>query len=242
MKKSRIEKDSWLLTRPIAHRGLYDDHSPENSRAAYEKAIEKNIPIEMDVQLTKDLIPVCFHDDNISRMTGVDSLIWDMTYEELSKVRLSGTDEKIMTFAEFLTFVNGRTPVLIEVKSQRVKKTIADKMIPLLENYRGEFAVQSFDPLIMAEFAKKKPEWTRGQLVDKDRHKGRIPLLIDFMLWHAMFNVIVHPDFINMNLRYLPVKRMRKKRPMLCWTVRSEEDLEIAREHADNFIYEKIRI
>ena len=72
--------------------------SPKNDKAnkAFEKAIELNYPIETDVQLTSDLVPVCFHDDNLKRMTGKDSLIWDVSYEEVSKLTLSDSQEKIL--------------------------------------------------------------------------------------------------------------------------------------------------
>ena len=86
--KSRIQKGFWLLERPCAHRGYFDNNSgiPENSSAAYKRAIEKNYPIEMDIQLSKDGKLVCFHDDNLKRMCGVDKnnidefLAWDKIY------------------------------------------------------------------------------------------------------------------------------------------------------------------
>ena len=99
--KGRIEEGHFLVARPIAHRGLHGNGVPENSAAAYIKAIEAGYPIEMDVQLTKDLQVVCFHDDDLKRMTGVDSLIYDKTYAELKELRLAGTDERIMLFFFF---------------------------------------------------------------------------------------------------------------------------------------------
>lgn len=50
----------WLY----AHRGLHDNatEAPENSMAAFRKAVDAGFGIELDIQLTKDRIPVVFHD------------------------------------------------------------------------------------------------------------------------------------------------------------------------------------
>ena len=243
MGKCRIEEGHWLLNTPVAHRGLHspDDGIPENSMMAYAAAIEKGYPIEMDIQLTKDNALVCFHDDNLKRMTGVDSLVWDKTLEEVESLSLAGTDEKIPLFDDFLKFVNGRTPVVIELKSQRTKGVIVDEAIKRLDNYKGDFVVQSFDPFIMREFRKKRPQFIRGQLVDKSRHKN-LPWIADKLLGMAFFNFTVKPDFMNMNVKYLPVNgRMIKNRRLICWTIRSEEDRIKAEKYADNYIFEVIR-
>ena len=96
--KSRISKDSWILNRPIAHRGLHGDGVPENSKAAYLAAIASGYPIEMNVQLTADEQLVCFHDDNLKRMTGEDALIlWNDciidTYEKHTAADKSGDQQ-----------------------------------------------------------------------------------------------------------------------------------------------------
>lgn len=243
MEKCRIEKDHWLLKTPVAHRGLHSPESgvPENSMKAYAAAIENGYPIEMDIQLTKDNVLVCFHDDDLKRMTGVDAFVRDKTFEEVRAMRLAGTDEIIPTFDEFLAFVGGRTPIVIELKSQKNRGIIADETIKRLDNYKGDFVVQSFDPFIVREFRKKRPQFIRGQLVDKDRHEG-LSWITDKLLGMAFFNFTVKPDFINMNVKYLPVKgKMIKNRRLICWTARSEEDRKKAEKYADNYIFEGIR-
>ena len=64
-----------------AHRGLHDNNSdaPENSMAAFRKAVDAGYGIELDVQLTKDRIPVIFHDDTLKRVCGVDGYVKDYT-------------------------------------------------------------------------------------------------------------------------------------------------------------------
>ena len=241
MTNCRIKEGHWLLEKPVAHRGLHTKTEPENGMKAFSAAIENGYPIETDVQLTSDNALVCFHDDNLLRMTGVDSLVWDKTYAEVKELTLGGTDEKIPSFDEFLSFVDGRVPLVIELKSQRTKGVIVDEVIKRLDNYKGEFVVQSFDPFIMREFRLKRPDYIRGQLIDKGRHK-QLSFIADKLLGMAFFNFTVKPDFMNMNVKYLPIsKRMAKNRKVICWTVRTEEEKANAIAYADNYIFENIR-
>ena len=71
----------------IAHRGLHNEIVPENSMLAFKKAIEKNIAIELDLQITKDNKVIVFHDRNLKRMTGIDKLVDECLYEELKDIK-----------------------------------------------------------------------------------------------------------------------------------------------------------
>ena len=63
-----------LLGVLYAHRGLFDNDTdaPENSLPAFRRAIEAGYGIELDVQLSKDGVPVVFHDASLERMCGVE--------------------------------------------------------------------------------------------------------------------------------------------------------------------------
>ncbi|MBQ7643249.1 MAG: glycerophosphodiester phosphodiesterase [Clostridia bacterium] len=240
--KGRITDDSWIIKRPIAHRGLHGGDIPENSKAAYLAAIEAGYPIEMDIQLTSDGEAVCFHDDNLKRMTGTDALVWDKTLAEVKSLKLGGTKEGIMTFEEFLSFVGGRVPLMIEIKTQKRYKELVSRAISLLNGYKGEYAVQSFDPRIMGEVRKLAPDIIRGQLITRERHET-VSYPVFLILGYGLMNFISKPDFINMDLRFLPVsKRLRGKKRVICWTVRGEDDKEKAEKYAENYIFENMRI
>ena len=73
-----------------AHRGLHDNETPapENSMAAFRKAVDAGYGIELDVQVTKDKIPVVFHDFTLQRVCGQEGKVCDYTYEELQKFHL----------------------------------------------------------------------------------------------------------------------------------------------------------
>ena len=66
----KAEKWKGFRHRYYAHRGLHDAQSdiPENSIAAFLKAVENGYGIELDVQLTKDGRPVIFHDVKTGRL------------------------------------------------------------------------------------------------------------------------------------------------------------------------------
>ena len=65
---------SWLTARPIAHRGYHDMNRQrwENTLSAFDAAIERGFAIECDVHLSKDEVPVVFHDLDLKRLTGED--------------------------------------------------------------------------------------------------------------------------------------------------------------------------
>lgn len=237
----RIGKEHWLVNSPIAHRGLWGEEISENSEAAFSVAIENGYPIETDVRLTKDGRLACFHDDSLLRMTGVDALVRETSYDDISKLRLDGSESRIPLFEDFLSIVGGRVPVLVELKSSGNRKLLVDEVIKALDSYDGEFAVQSFDPLVLREFRKKRPEYIRGQLFDKSRHEN-LSLVVDKLLSVCFFNFLTKPDFVNSNVEYLPVsKRIKKNRRVLCWTIRDSDGRAKAERNADNYIFERIR-
>ena len=175
-------------------------------------------------------------------MTGVDAFIWDKTLAEIKEMRLANTEEGIMIFKEFLSFVHGQVPLMIEIKTTARYKEVAEKTVEALKEYDGEFAVQSFDPRIMKVVKELNPEIIRGQLICRNRHKG-VAWAKDFLLRNGLLCFMSDPDFINMNVEHLPVpKRIKKDRKVLSWTIRNEEDKAKADKFADNCIFEHIRI
>lgn len=101
-----------------AHRGLWNaaEGVPENSLPAFARAAEQGYAIELDIQITKDGRIVVFHDDTMKRMCGNEGKISDYTYEELQQFHLGDSTEKIPLLREVLQTVDGRVPLLIEIK------------------------------------------------------------------------------------------------------------------------------
>ncbi|MBE6856983.1 MAG: hypothetical protein E7500_06095 [Ruminococcus sp.] len=133
----------------FAHRGLFDDEMiPENSLSAFQRAIDAGLGIELDVRLTKDGVPVVFHDKTLRRMCSDTRKISKITYDELKKLRLKGSDEGIPTLEQTLELIGGQVPLLVETKLPKrrtLSRRLERRIIPLLRDYKGDFSLQSFN-------------------------------------------------------------------------------------------------
>ena len=155
---------SFLKKELIAHRGLHNKSIPENSIPAFKEAIKKNYIIELDVHALKDGNVVVFHDDNLKRLTGFDKKIKDTTYDEIRNLRLNNTNNHIPLFKDVLKLVDGRVPLLIELKYDNKVGFLEDKLINILNDYKGLYAFQSFSPFSLM-YLKKYSNVPRGLLV-----------------------------------------------------------------------------
>lgn len=233
----------FLRERPIAHRGLWnmEKEIPENSIPSFEKAIEKKFPIEIDVHLLEDGKVVVFHDDDLNRMTGVKKKIKDCTYEEIEKLRLKGTQYKIPLLSDVLDLVDGRVPLLIELKHDRKVGETEAALMEVLKGYRGMYAVQNFSPRSIMWFKKNYPDVPRGQLAS-NFSKERMPKIEKLFLKNLYLNFLAKPDFIAYAIHDFPNKRVehfrRTGKLVLGWTVRTNEDFEEAKGNCDNVIGE----
>ncbi len=245
-------RESFLFTTPIAHRGLHGDNIPENSYTAFENAIKEGYAIEIDVRFTKDKKVVIFHDDDLTRLTGVDGKLIDRTYEEISELRLNGTDEPIPLFEDFLKFLNGRVPLMVEIKNVGKVEGLVEATHAILSNYGGEYAIQSFNPFYVKEYKKLAPKIFCGQLASRSENKKdyestpALWKLKNLLLSRMTLNFYVKPDFVSYNINNLPYKRAekyakKKNKLLLCWVVRNESDYEKAKGIVNNIIFENIR-
>lgn len=234
----RIPEDFWLTGKPIAHRGLWDENIPENSLLAYEKAAEKRYPVEIDVYLTKDGKIVSFHDVSLERMTGEKGLIYEKSYEELKNLRLNGSAHTIPLLEEVFSVCEGKSPLLIEIKDQPRGKELTEKLVGILKNYRGEFAVQSFNPLYIRQVKKRAPQFIRGILATTNVSSIQSSLKRRIVKKMSL-NFLIKPDFISYDyIGYpLPEKKVKKK-ICLAWTVTSYEIWDKIKPYVDNIIFE----
>ena len=186
--------------RYFAHRGLYseDQSVPENSLPAFEAACLKGYGIELDVQLSRDSRVVVFHDDDLERACGIKSRVDAFDLDELEKMPLFGTGERIPLFTEVLETVGKRVPLIVELKTGPRKAELCEKTLSILREYGGEACVESFDPLIVSWFRKHAPEMLRGQLSQQAgafRYLG-INSVLSFVLANLMLNFLARPEFV----------------------------------------------
>ncbi len=228
-----------------AHRGLFDNAAlPENSMGAFARAVEKGVGIELDLHLTKDGRVVVFHDATLERMCGKKVPLSALTWEQLKKERLLGTEYGIPLFEEVLKLVNGKVPLLIELKGESANDELCWKVAPMLDAYGGEFCIESFNPLLLRWFVKHRPDMARGQLVTNLVKEGREGnRLLNFALSKMLLNFLSRPDFIACDGKYQKgvgffVCRKLFRTPFFLWTVRKKALFEHNHRRGDHSIFE----
>ena len=241
--KGKAPADPRLLT-DYAHRGLHGHGVPENSQQAFEKAVQAGYGIELDVQLSSDGEVMVFHDYTLIRMTGKDAKLCQLTAQELQALSLAGTEQTIPTFLQVLELVDGRVPLLVELKGEDLNSDLCPKVASLLKDYKGPYCVESFNPLLVRSIKKHLPGVYCGQLytnVCRDKKKYS-PL--NLILSAMAFNFLAGPNFIAYNLKdrnSLPVRLACRLygAPRFVWTVQNEKDVETAHKLGEYPIFEK---
>ena len=231
--------------RYFAHRGLHDNASdaPENSMAAFRKAVEAGLGMELDVQVTKDGVPVVFHDFKLERICGAPGKIADSTYEELQAYTLCDSKERIPRFSELLEMVDGQVPLIVEIKAETANVSCCGIIDSLLRAYRGPYCIESFNPMVLWWFRRNHGDVVRGQLSSNFRREGEYWNILYFAMTHLLFNFLTKPDFIAYNHKFSeePGRRMCRRlyrHPAAAWTIRSQQDLEALKGEYDVFIFD----
>ncbi len=228
---------AWMTKRPIAHRGLHDGNKKvwENTLAAYSRAMDANYAIECDLHLTKDGVPVLFHDSELKRLTGEAGHVRERTARQMTALSIGGTDEKVVTLDQMLTHVAGKVPLVIELKGDvGYDDGLVAAVAKRLANYRGHAAIMSFDHHLIREFAKRAPD-VPGGLTAEGLKDADI---------EAHFSMLAHGiSFVSYNVHHLPNRfislvRQELHMPVITWTVRDAQMLAHTYAHADQATFE----
>lgn len=202
------EQRAPFMGRNYAHRGLHkiDKSVPENSLPAFEAAARIGYGVELDVHLTRDGEVVVFHDDDLKRICGADGRIEDMTLDQLRQYRLCGTEYGIPTLKEVLAAINGRCPMIVELKKSGRRRELCRKAYELLKDYGGRWCIESFDPRMVLWFRVHAPEVLRGQLSTRMSELRRSTSPIQaFILSRLFMNFLTRPHFIAYEIGRKPL-------------------------------------
>lgn len=232
---------TWITDKPIAHRGLHNKIYPENSMAAFNNAIKNGYPIELDVNFTKDMNVVVIHDSNLERLTGVSKKVKDVTYNELKNLKILNTEQSIPLFKDVLRLVDGKVPILIEIKGCENISALCCEVNNILQGYKGDYAIQSFDSSVITWYSKNVPEVKKGILINDINDEGSLK-----SYKKIISNTYDKADFISININSLEDKRIQDLRktgyPIISWTIQSEDKKLKAKNYSDNYIFDNDKI
>lgn len=249
----------WLTARPIAHRGLHDrgaGNVVENSPSAARAAIARGFAIECDVQITKDGEAVVFHDFDLDRLTAAHGRVDALDAIAVQALVLRGTDDPILSLDDFLAQVDGRVPVVVEIKSRfDGDLRLAERTARCAGAYAGPVCLESFDPFVIAHLRRDRArlgiahvplgmvaQANYGDPADEWAHldPGHKYALAQFLFFD-----ITRPDFLSWSVKDLPhaipnLCRAGLGMPVTTWTVRTPEQREIAKAWADQIVFEGV--
>ncbi len=227
-----------------AHRGLHNDERAENSMSAFRAAVDAGYGIELDIRLSKDGKLVVFHDDTLDRVCGREGKVVDFTSEELASFSLRGTSDGVPLFSDVLALVDGKVPLLVEIKEDPGNSAVSLAACEMLRGYKGEYIVESFNPLSLVTVKKNMPEVCRGILSHRYYEYEQYKKPLYFLLQALLLNFLCRPAFIAYDHRHASAFSLRFCRamfgvPTMAWTVRSaEEEHEARKAGFDGIIFE----
>lgn len=235
-----------IYNTPIAHRGFHTPTVDENSLAAFKAAMDAGYGIEIDVHVTSDKQVVVMHDTTTGRTMDKDLVVVENTYEKLSSLKLQLTKEKIPLLSDVFALIDGRVPILIEVKAENnYSPHLVESVIREVEKYthKETLGLQSFNPYVVRAMREAQNEVPVGQLMS-DALPGQSKL-VHFLYRTLLVLKISKPHFFSYDVAYIKkrrIQRKRKKMPLLAWTIDTEEKYAITKRFADNIIFEHINL
>ena len=212
---------------------------------AFSAAIKHGYAIECDIELTKDCEAIVFHDDEIDRLLDGKGMVKTFTTKELKKKRYRHGNDQIQTMGEILEQVDGRTTLVIEIKSLWDEDmTLTHRALDVLADYQGPHALMSFDPHIIACVAERSPVTVRGITADRvtDPYYNMLSLARRLEMQSFSHLPRSKPHFVSFDANGLPFAAVGEIRdrghPVICWTIRSPEQATQALRYADQITFE----
>jgi glycerophosphoryl diester phosphodiesterase len=163
----------------IGHRGAAG-HAPENTLSSVQKAFDLGVTwVEADVKLSRDGIPVLFHDDRLDRTTDGNGTVAQKTLDELKRLDAGRwfdpafTGESIPTLEELVARLTElQMGLILELKPSRGQEAETGRIVAEMfqDLWLAELpapVISSFKPAALAAFAEVAPDMARALLVHK---------------------------------------------------------------------------
>lgn len=213
-----------------AHRGA-SAHAPENTLLAFELAHELGADgIELDVQLSKDGVPVVIHDERIDRVSDGTGYVRDYTLEELKGFNVNQKfskygKAKIPTLAEVYDLVKGMDLLInLELKNSEIfYEDMEEKVLRLAEEkeVEGRMVYSSFNHYSMRKIQRLLPSAKTALLYSEG--------ILDIGEYGEKNGAYaVHPSLRNMEYPGVDIVKECHERGVRVhvWTVNETEDID----------------
>ena len=199
----------------------------------------------MDIHFTKDFKIIVFHDFFLGRLTTKTGFVFNKNLSYIKKAKLSN-NEKVPTIEEVFNLVNGRVPILLEIKySKYIKKNLnmfTSVLAEKLESYKGSVALMSFNSDLIKYIRKRN--FFRKFPLGLTTSFPKIESIGSKIKNNKIENEIVanRLQFISQDwkgIKNIRVKRLKKLNiAILSWTITSREIEESLKGLADNITFE----
>jgi len=196
----------------------------ENTLSAYQAALDAGVDgIELDVSMTADGRLVCFHDDDLMRISGVKDRLRSTRYADLRAIPLEGR-ERIPTLDEALDVIGTKVPVILDVKpAGKLDFAIVRPLTRLLRRRQAgsslNVTVSSFNYFLLDRLVAALP-WLRiGFLFSPDSPHATIGM---WKHWSQRYHA-VHPA--RSLVSSLSVEKWRKSGwSVVTWVVNEPDE------------------
>ncbi len=246
-RRGNRDTEKFLKVR-FAHRGLHNKPTtPENSMSAFCLAVEKGYGIELDVHLMADGRLAVIHDSSLKRTANADIRIEELVTQDLNAFNLEESDEKIPLFSEVLKLVDGRVPLLVEIKTEGNVAAVTKAAVQELKNYAGDYCIESFDPRSILWLKNHAPHIVRGQLTQNFiKEDANLSFFTRLLLTPLFLNFLNRPDFIavkDTDRKGFQIKVCKKlwKMPLFAWTITDKNEAEELEKEGYTLIFEQFQ-
>ena len=132
-----IPKRGKKLYNTTIARGGFHIFYPSNTLTAFKYAVDAKLAISIGVRRTKDGKLICFRNRYTRKVLGIPGRISLISYETLQGMTLDNSNEKIALLKDALKIIDGKVPVLLEIRG-KVKKEYLLELENVIREYNGK--------------------------------------------------------------------------------------------------------
>ena len=181
---------SFLKEKSFFDSGIYDNqHVFENTVGAINNVVKNEFGYKVNLKCTQDNVIICFKDDTLMRLIHVEDKVKDCTYENINYI----AKFPVLTLQEFIELAKD-IPIIFELDKNKLDYKL--RIMDILSQYEGKYAIESKDMDTLRWFHKNYPNTPIGYKMDKDNmHR---------------FHIFNRYDFVDLDINVFNDKQARK--------------------------------